>query len=696
MHFKFEQGACSINGQPAYIRAGEIQYFRVPCESWEMMLNRLQEAGCNCLSTYIPWNWHCPDPQTVDFTGQTHPCRDLLTFLRLAAERGFLLILKPGPFVHNEMRNGGVPEWLCRQHPEMMSVGPDSGPPEYPSYPPITYLHPRYMKGIATWFSQVAELTRPYANRVLLWQIDNELSYSYTFFTRHGLGGDYNPFLVDDGLYQQFLEERFGTIDVINERYGTHHARIGEVIPPRAIAQEREAFLRVFDWIEFKEWLGTQFVKTCCDILHERGVAGPFMINAPFHGYFPLWPRLARELNQAPYALHICHCDYPGMLREGMWGEVVSRMEFCKASQQGFHGNNEIQACNVSRIWKDPGQSYDLLYKMLFGNGLTMANYYWFCDGENFLDYGVFMQDHSFGAPVAKDGSTRWHYGLIRRINEFLQRHPDCTRFRKQADVTVGFVLDYARMSMIPNSYGGAIYGETLALFNLLADSHISFDLHDLYEPVFGGGSRILLVPCGEFMPRALQQRLIDWATAGVAVMLVGRLPHLDENLHPCELLRDALGLQDVRRIEQFDRHANNSPRLVHTFGETVPVTVAVQTYRGAAVEELGACEDGVCCIARRALGQGSLLVVGFPVSDTVDAWRRFIRALTDVHTPADGCARFVLVSPNGQHAALHCLLNLGEQMEHEQVAGRELEVRPRQGVLVYINPETNEVDVLD
>ena len=100
MKISFKNGACHIDGKPEFIRAGEIQYFRVERKMWKTMMQRLKEANCNCLSTYIPWNWHQYEEDKCDFTGKTHPCRDVKTFLQMAVDADFLLVLN-----HSFVRN---------------------------------------------------------------------------------------------------------------------------------------------------------------------------------------------------------------------------------------------------------------------------------------------------------------------------------------------------------------------------------------------------------------------------------------------------------------------------------------------------------------------------------------------------------------------------------------------------------------
>jgi beta-galactosidase len=104
-----------LDDQPQFIQAGEFHYFRTPQDQWRHRLELLQTAGFNTLATYIPWLWHQLDEDTTDFDGHSHPMRNLAGFLDLAAEMGFLIIPRPGPYIMAETVNEGIPPWVFKK-----------------------------------------------------------------------------------------------------------------------------------------------------------------------------------------------------------------------------------------------------------------------------------------------------------------------------------------------------------------------------------------------------------------------------------------------------------------------------------------------------------------------------------------------------------------------------------------------------
>ena len=86
-----------LDEEPFFLISGEFHYFRVPHEDWEKRLRLFQEAGGNCVATYIPWCLH--EPQEGDFRFGDIPQRDLIGFLNLCKRLELHVICRPGPYL---------------------------------------------------------------------------------------------------------------------------------------------------------------------------------------------------------------------------------------------------------------------------------------------------------------------------------------------------------------------------------------------------------------------------------------------------------------------------------------------------------------------------------------------------------------------------------------------------------------------
>lgn len=174
-----------VDGKPFFVHSAAFFYYRVPRERWEPFLRRYRALGINTLDLYVPWNWHEPVEGQRDFHGTSDPRRDISGLLKLASTLGFQVILRPGPVILNEWRNGGYPDWLLRR-PEynMPLIEVLEG-----RYPPMSNLAPRnsedasrgwmqnpvHMKYAQEWMRTVArELIVPHKQRILFVQLDDD------------------------------------------------------------------------------------------------------------------------------------------------------------------------------------------------------------------------------------------------------------------------------------------------------------------------------------------------------------------------------------------------------------------------------------------------------------------------------------------------------------------------------------------
>jgi beta-galactosidase len=97
-----------INGQRTYFSSGSIHYPRVPSELWYDRLLRIKRGNFAGIETYTFWNFHEPQENQFDFTGD----KDFGKFLDTAQELGLYATVRVGPYVCAEWDSGGYPVWL--------------------------------------------------------------------------------------------------------------------------------------------------------------------------------------------------------------------------------------------------------------------------------------------------------------------------------------------------------------------------------------------------------------------------------------------------------------------------------------------------------------------------------------------------------------------------------------------------------
>ncbi|XP_029428194.1 beta-galactosidase-1-like protein 2 isoform X2 [Rhinatrema bivittatum] len=99
-----------LEGRPFRIFGGSMHYFRVPRDYWRDRMLKMKACGLNTLTTYVAWNLHEPTRGKFDFSGNL----DIEAFVKMAADIGLWVIMRPGPYICAEWDLGGLPSWLLR------------------------------------------------------------------------------------------------------------------------------------------------------------------------------------------------------------------------------------------------------------------------------------------------------------------------------------------------------------------------------------------------------------------------------------------------------------------------------------------------------------------------------------------------------------------------------------------------------
>ena len=145
----------SRDGQPWIPVSGELHYSRVPRDRWERRLRQMRSGGITVVSSYVPWIHHVPRRGEPRFDGNL----DVAAFVDMCRATGLEVVLRIGPWVHGEIRNGGFPDWVREA--------------------PVTHRtdDPEYLDLVREWFGQlgVALAGRCVPPTVLAIQLENEL-----------------------------------------------------------------------------------------------------------------------------------------------------------------------------------------------------------------------------------------------------------------------------------------------------------------------------------------------------------------------------------------------------------------------------------------------------------------------------------------------------------------------------------------
>ncbi|GLH99653.1 beta-galactosidase [Phytohabitans aurantiacus] len=143
------------DGRPWIPVSGEMHYSRVPRDRWEQRLRFMRSGGVTVVSSYVPWLHHVERRGAPRFDGNL----DVAAFVDLCRATGLEVVLRIGPWIHGEMRNGGFPDWVQRA--------------------PVAHRRddPAYLRLVREWFGQIgaALAGRCTPENVLAIQLENEL-----------------------------------------------------------------------------------------------------------------------------------------------------------------------------------------------------------------------------------------------------------------------------------------------------------------------------------------------------------------------------------------------------------------------------------------------------------------------------------------------------------------------------------------
>ena len=175
----------TVDGKPFFVYGAAFFYERIPRERWDLTLDAYQSMGINTIDLYVIWNWHQPSAALLpDFSGATDPRRDLKALFSLIHKRGFKVILRPGPVIRNEWRNGGYPDWLLKR-PEYNMPLHDILEGRYPATATFQNAHAdaaaaqwlansTHLRYSSQWLHDVLASVAPYSRDVIAIALDDD------------------------------------------------------------------------------------------------------------------------------------------------------------------------------------------------------------------------------------------------------------------------------------------------------------------------------------------------------------------------------------------------------------------------------------------------------------------------------------------------------------------------------------------
>jgi beta-galactosidase len=397
------QDGLRVGEQILPLHSGSFQYWRNERSAWGKILREIRSMGFRIVETYTPWGVHEREPGKYDF-GSIDAGKDIGAFLRLCADNGLYVSIRPGPNYIAELPWFGIPERVVKDTriqartsggaPAVL-IGGFFAPFAAPSYAcELFYDEARpYFRALCALLSEYLYPRGP----IVLVQADNENSF---FFRTSCYDLDYHPESV--ALYRSFLSRKYGSIEVLNRLYEARHDSFDTVDPPREFkARGLESLPLHLDWAEYKEYYLQYGLGRVKSMLEEYGVQGvPF-----YHNYPVIGPTTPFNISAVESVLDIAAVDcyprpqsYEEIKTGAAYTSTMSRLPFLAEFLSGVWTFNKPLTVEEERF----------ITQAVFMHGIRAVNYYMLVERE-----------HWTGCPITRNGDRReGYFDLYRAWNE--------------------------------------------------------------------------------------------------------------------------------------------------------------------------------------------------------------------------------------------------------------------------------------
>jgi len=526
-----------------------MHYFRVSKRYWSICFERIRKAGFRIISTAVPWNLHEARQGEFDFSARTDPAKDLVVFLELSREFGFKIILKPGPWIMAQWKNGGIPDFVFR-HPETAAKGKNGEPLAAKGDAGVaggltpSYLHTRFQILLRHYFSVFSGVVKNYVyprGPVFLIETDYEPSFCHNF---DPYSGDYNEYVVRS-LFPKFLQGRYETLEVLNKVYKTKFKEYSDVVPPTEFdAKQPQELVRHLDWIAFREHLVNRYADSVAELLSTAEMSAMFSRAYAWNGHYH-FPDLAdaRKAERTIFTTNL-NLDLP-------LGQAMDRARSISAGQDlGFISNFAVgHASSDPEISKKISPVTERDVKRLLV--ATLAS------GIKGMNFSMFVgRDHWYAAALSEEGTIGPSYEIIRHLNFQLAR------------IQFAMMRDFASISLVryrpylrglglgrrgPFPYLPDLAGHDFDLVGRgLSRCGFDYRIMELTVPERLGEFKVLVVPLAEFMSAEAQTTLVELLRRNVGMVFYGLIPRFDEQMRSCEILARALGVRTTAKPGVF------------------------------------------------------------------------------------------------------------------------------------------------
>lgn len=711
MTVKSEFGKFTINGKDTFLFGGEFHYFRVPKEKWGDRLDRLMEAGCNLVSTYIPWVWHEIEEGKYDMTGETRAERDLQAFLELVQEKGLYCIVRPGPYVMAEVRHEGIPGWLLDNYPEIIAKKRDGQ--EHPARV-VSYQHPVFLEKVSNWYKAVNQILVPmqitHGGPVIMYQLCNEIGMLHWVTNT----SDYNADTLQK--FEEYLAREYQTIEGFNRNYGLQEDSFRSFVETfqKGLRDEYPSFH--YEWGRFWRDYIKGYVSELRNMAIENGISVPFIINV--HGFkdYSIYSRgvdypigLSQLYRTAEFSDVVLAGDfYPGHIGYDNYHDLVLSSAYTRAvSQEGQPlFSAEFQSGRLADRPRLYPQDLDLNTRTCVAHGMNALNYYMFVAGENYENIGLFGRRHEWQAPIDSNGNLRANYDKAKHLGHVLKVIGErLLNAPKKVHTFVGFnpddymteTVEDREQPMIREIISKRERFSFDGIVRLLVGANIQFEAIDLLKELSVDEVPSLWVFSTNYMDSSLQSRLVKYVRQGGKLVLYPEIPAKDLQGDDCTILQEELDLGEWETISGIST--------VEVFGINsvmVKQRLRFKKFKGDVIASCQGKDGSEVAAYRKSVGKGEIVILGLAMGQDYSYQLDVIQKIAEWigisgHLSASNPDLSLVERRNDQDSFIF-VINYDDIEQraviyedgHPLFDGREIELLPRSGIIVTRNFRLN------
>jgi beta-galactosidase len=566
MAIRIESNGLYLEGRQIPLYSGSVHYWRHAPEVWRTVLEGVKDLGFELVSIPVPWGLHESGPGIFDF-GEKNPQKGLPKFLDLCRELGLLAVVRVGPVMDEDMPYGGYPLRVIRNSAVWAQTS--TGAPAVSSRfsPPVaipSYASEKFLEETGKFFDRLIPLLAPRQfpdGSIVLCQVNRETAF---LGRTQAYDLDYCPESI--ALYRQFLSEKYGSVESLNAAYGGKYASVAEVTPPKSCEAVVQRDLPWYlDWVDYKEYLIHRFHARLVQMLRERRVSVPLVVDGPTVFCTPIdsldlqsvieTPLVGMEIDPRP-------AEYPDLARHIRFLTGTSRLPYVSRFGSGH-------SWFTAHINSPAEEEFAVMCAVM--HGMSAVDFHLLAEGDRWV-----------GSPILRSGAFREEYAnLFRRLSAFFAQYKifdskkNCrtlvlissalekyhSAFSALNHAYLGLLRIPKLFSEVPSSLGfpteplrqsireegswiqeACRYLENAQVEYNLADTRLTIDELTKYDMVF--------VPTADFMDPKEQGKLLDFADRGGHLVFGPAIPTLDERMNPASVFGGAIQVPGTQNRE--------------------------------------------------------------------------------------------------------------------------------------------------